>query len=129
LEEHRLGHVVSNDSGIVTERGPDTVRGADVAFYSYKRVPPGPLPHGYLNVMPELVFEVRSPTDRWVKIIAKVVEYLEAGVSVVCVLDEQTQSAHLFTADSPAQELGAEETLTFPDLLPGFEMPVERFFA
>jgi hypothetical protein len=47
----------------------------------------------------------------------------------VCVLDEQTQSARLYTPDGLVRELGAEETLTFPDLLPGFEMPVERFFA
>ncbi|HWE38180.1 MAG TPA: Uma2 family endonuclease, partial [Isosphaeraceae bacterium] len=47
-EEHDLGHVVCNDSGVITERDPDTVRGADVAFYSYDRVPKGPLPDGYL---------------------------------------------------------------------------------
>jgi Uma2 family endonuclease len=129
LEDHRLGHVVSNDSGVVVERGPDTVRGADVAFYSYQRVPPGPLPRGYLAAVPELIFEVRSPTDRWGRILTKVGEYLEAGVSLVCVLDEQTQSARLFTPDGPAQVVGAEEALTFPDLLPGFEMRVERFFA
>jgi len=35
LEHNDLGHVLSNDSGVITERNPDTVRGADVAFYSY----------------------------------------------------------------------------------------------
>src|SRR5258707_14195736 len=44
VEEHDLGRVMSNDSGVVTERGPDTVRGADVAFYSYDRLPKGPIP-------------------------------------------------------------------------------------
>ena len=47
FEDHDLGHVVSNDAGVITERGPDTVRGADVAFYSYNRVPKGPLPADY----------------------------------------------------------------------------------
>ncbi len=65
LEDYPLGRLVSNDSGVVTEHDPDTVRGADVAFYSFNRCPPGPLPQGYLPVVPELVFEVRSPTDRW----------------------------------------------------------------
>jgi Uma2 family endonuclease len=87
IRANKLGRLVSNDSGVLTERGPDTVRGADLAFYSYSRVPPGPLPRGYLGVVPELVFEVRSPTDRWGKMYAKVSEYLAAGVSVVCVLD------------------------------------------
>ena len=36
-----LGRVVTNDSGIVTQRDPDTVRGADVAYYSYARLPKG----------------------------------------------------------------------------------------
>ena len=26
-EDHDLGHVLSNDSGVITERDPDTVRG------------------------------------------------------------------------------------------------------
>src|SRR5207249_472230 len=62
LEDHDVGHVVCNDSGVLTERDPDTLRGADVAYYSYQRVPRGPLPAGYLPVAPEVVFEVRSPT-------------------------------------------------------------------
>src|SRR5690242_20415016 len=49
-DQHDLGHVLSNDSGIITEHDPDTVRGADIAFYSYARVPRGPLPRGYLPV-------------------------------------------------------------------------------
>ena len=42
--DNDLGRVLSNDSGVITERGPDTVRGADVCFYSFVRVPKGPLP-------------------------------------------------------------------------------------
>ena len=43
-DERQLGHVLCNDSGIVTERDPDTVRGIDVSFYSFSRLPKGPLP-------------------------------------------------------------------------------------
>src|SRR5438105_2756580 len=42
VQPRDLGRVMTNDSGVVTERGPDTVRGADVAFYSYQRLPKGP---------------------------------------------------------------------------------------
>src|SRR5207249_10863292 len=42
LEDHDLGHVLCNDAGVITERGPDTVRGPDVAFYSFDRLPKGP---------------------------------------------------------------------------------------
>jgi len=128
LEDHPLGHVVSNDSGVRTQRGPDTVRGADVAYYSYSRVPPGPFPQGYLPVAPELVFEIRSPTDRWGAILTKVGEYLEAGVSVVCVLDQMTQRCLVCRSDSPLEILTAEQELTLPDALPAFRVVVRRFF-
>jgi len=128
FEDHPLGHVLCNDTGVVTERGPDTVRGPDVAFYSYVRVPPGPLPRTYLTVVPELVFEVRSPTDRWRAILTKVGEYLTAGVGVVCVLDEVRETIHVWT-DDEERVLREDQALELPDILPGFSVPVRRFFA
>lgn len=66
--EHDLGRVLSNDSGVITERDPDSVRGAAVAYDSYARLPEGPLPTGYGLEVPELIIEVRSAGDRWPKI-------------------------------------------------------------
>jgi Uma2 family endonuclease len=128
LDDNDVGRLVSNDSGVVTERDPDTVRGGDVAFYSYTRVPRGPLPRGYLPVVPELVFEVRSPTDRWGAILAKVGEYLEAGVTLVCVLDDVSRSARVYRSDQPEQAFSAEQELVLPEVLPGFQAVVGRFF-
>src|SRR5262245_47494880 len=78
VEQQQLGHLVSNDGGVVTERDPDTVRGPDVAFYGFDQVPPGPFPPGYLPVVPRLALEVRSASDRWAKVMLKVGEYLSA---------------------------------------------------
>jgi Uma2 family endonuclease len=128
LEDKDLGRVVGNDSGVITAHGPDTVRGVDVGFYSYSRVPRGPLPRGYLPVVPELVFEVRSPTDRWSRILAKVGDYLEAGVTLVCVLDEQTQTARVYRQEEPEQVFTADQELTLPEVLPEFRVAVRRFF-
>ena len=127
-DAHELGHLVTNDSGVVTRRGPDTVRGADVAFYSYARVPPGPFPQGYLPVVPEAVFEVRSPGDRWADAIVKVGEYLSAGVSVVCVFDQEPQTIHVYSADRPVYILTADQELTLPEVLGDFRCLVRRFF-
>src|SRR5262245_10762055 len=90
VDRYDLGHVLTNDSGVITERNPDTVRGADVSFYGYEKVPKGPLPaREYLSVPPDLVFEIRSPDDRRSKLLTKVAEYLNVGVAVVCVLDDE----------------------------------------
>jgi Uma2 family endonuclease len=122
-----LGRVVSNDSGVKTERGPDTVRGPDLAFYSYNRVPRGPLPEGYWPA-PELVIEVRSPSDRWPAITAKAGEYLNAGVVCVCVVDPETESVAVYLENELPRRHTSEEELTIREVLPGFTIPIRRFF-
>lgn len=122
-----LGRVVSNDSGVVTERGPDTVRGPDVAFYSYERVPKGPLPKGYWPA-PELVFEVRSPSDRMSDLYAKVSEYIKAGVKVVCLVDPDKATVMVYPGEEFPRLLGANDELTLPEVLPDFRIPVRQLF-
>lgn len=128
VDEHDLGRVMSNDSGVITERGPDTVRGADVCYYSYARMPKGPLATGYGPEVPELVVEVCSASDRWLEIHEKVAEYLGAGVLMVVVLDPEPQTAHVFAADGPPMMLGPEDELVVPGILEGFRVRVGRFF-
>src|SRR5438045_3073694 len=67
LEDHDIGRGVVNDSGVVTESDPDTVRGADVMYHSYQRLPKDQEPDDYPELPPEIVWEVMSPGDRWPK--------------------------------------------------------------
>ena len=128
-DERDLGHVLSNDTGVITERDPDTLRGADISFYSYARVPKGPLPAGDFEFPPELVIEVRSPDDRQARSIARVAEYLGADVPVVVVLDPGPLNAFVYRDDQPPIVLGPDDELTIPDVLgPDFRVVVRRFF-
>ena len=129
VDEHDLGRVMSNDSGVITERGPDTVRGADVCYYSFARLLKGELATGYGPKVPELVVEVCSANDRWFEIHEIVTEYLRAGVLAVVVLDPKPQTAHVFTADQPPRTLSVEDELTLPGILEGFRVRVGRFFV
>src|SRR6516165_6897931 len=61
VEERDLGTVTSNDTGFVTERGPDSVRGPDVAYWSKEKLPTVPV--GYIEVPPQLLVEVLSPSN------------------------------------------------------------------
>jgi Uma2 family endonuclease len=129
FETHDLGHLVSNHSAVRTQRNPDSVRGAHVAFYSYERVPKGPLPWDYLPVAPDLVIEVLSASDCWSEVKVKVAEYLDAGVRAVCVVDDDTRSVHVFGPDKPMRVFKAADEFSLPDVLGDFGMKVERFFA
>lgn len=129
LDAHRLGHLVTNDTGIVTQRGPDTVRGADIAIYSFEKVPAGPLPSGYLDVAPDLVIEILSPSDRWPGVLRKVAEYLEIGVPWILVIDPQSRSAQVYKLDSPGKNLTEQDDLPLPKLFgDGLQVPLSRLF-
>jgi Uma2 family endonuclease len=127
LDDHPVGRVIGNDSGVITERGPDTVRGPDVTYCSFARIAPGPLAWDYLSIAPEVVFEVRSPTDRWPRILRKVVEYLDIGVGVVCVVDEMTKCIKVYRAEAN-DTVALDTELILPELHPDFRVPVRRFF-
>ncbi|HVX60116.1 MAG TPA: Uma2 family endonuclease [Pirellulales bacterium] len=127
-ERQRLGHVMTNDAGVVTTREPDSVRGPDVAFYSFQRLPMGDEPSGYPALPPELVFEVLSPSDRWRELQQKAVEYLDAGVDCVCVVDPAQETVTLYYQDRPPETHAGEALFEVADILPGFSVPVRRFF-
>lgn len=127
VREHQLGRVVSNDSGIITKRDPDTVRGGDVSYYSYQRVPKDQSPIGYAGASPEIVFEVVSPTNTRGEITTKIGEYLNANVNVVCVVDPDYQIVNLHFPDHPTEKLAGDQPLIFADL-PGFSLPVRKLF-
>lgn len=126
--KHDLGHVVGNDTFIITGRGPDTVLGADVAYASYARISGGPLPDGPLPAPPELAVEVRSPSDAWTDVFARAEEYFAAGVNVVLIIDPGRQMVAVCRPGPAQEDLTAADTLTLPDILPGFALPVARIF-
>lgn len=127
VKTHDLGRVVRNDGGIQTEHDPDTVRGADVAYYSYSRVPRGPLPKGYWPA-PDLAVEVRSTNDRWKTLVKKAGEYLEAGVLNVVIVEPEKQTIHVYSPDRETEILTIDQSLTLPESLPGFSVAVREVF-
>jgi Uma2 family endonuclease len=127
-DKNQLGHVLPNDTGVITEHDPDSVRGPDVMFISYAKVPSGPLPPTYFTVAPDAVFEVRSAGDRWSELHRKVAEYLLLGVPAVYVLDPETSRVHCFYPDDAQQILEASDEFVGVGPLSGFRVPVARFF-
>ncbi|HET6883522.1 MAG TPA: Uma2 family endonuclease [Pirellulales bacterium] len=131
VDEHGLGYVLSNNAGMVTERQPDTVRGPDISFFSYTRVPKEANLDGYAEVAPEVVFEVLSPSDRWPRILERVSEFLNAGVLAVYVVDPKKEAVTAFDTDSdpPGRTLKGDDELTFPEPLTGLRFAVRQLFS
>jgi Uma2 family endonuclease len=127
-EETGAGVAFGNDSFVLTERDPDTVRGPDCAFVSRQRLGSDQLPPGTLRFAVDLAVEVLSPSDRETNMKSKVLEYLESGVTEVWVVDPEERTVAVHRADQEPLQFGVADTITRPDLLPGFSSAVARFF-
>jgi Uma2 family endonuclease len=123
----RLGRCVINDTFILIRRDPLRVRGADFAFWAAGRLPAGPLPQ-VVDTSPDLVVEVRSPSDRWATVVEKLSEYLGIGVRVVVIVDPASGAVAVHRQDEFQQVFHNGDEFTLPDVLPGFAVPVRRFF-
>lgn len=128
LKQHAIGRAWGAESGLVTSREPDSVRGMDAAFCSYRRWPKEEPQKGYAEIAPELVFEVLSPDDRWPRILKKITEYFDAGVLVVCTIDPELKTVQIHSGDASARTLRADDQFELPDILPGFTCRVSEFF-
>jgi Uma2 family endonuclease len=125
IRANKLGWMAINDTFVRTK--PKSVRGADILFVSYARLPKSATPPD-LTIPPDLVVEVRSPTDRISQLTDKATEYLKAGVKVVVVIDPILRTVAVFREEEFPFRLANGDELTIPDVLPGFAVPVARFF-
>jgi Uma2 family endonuclease len=127
-EDYKLGQVASHDVFIKVRCQPDTVFGADIMYVSYNRVAPGQMPRGVLEIIPELVVEVRSPSNTWTEMFGKVSDYLAAGVTVVILVNPDKKALAVYRAEMDEVHFTKEQDLVIPDVLPGFVLPLSKVF-
>lgn len=121
------GSVIGNDSGIITERDPDTVRGIDVALFLD---PPwtGLAPNRWLHEPPDLAVEVRSEGQPWKELLTKADEYIQMGSPMVWIIDPSVKRLTVFQPDSEPLTYAAENELDGGTILPGFRCRIIEFF-
>jgi Uma2 family endonuclease len=91
-------------------------------------MPKGPAPDGFSELIPELVVEVRSPSNTWTAIFDKVGDSLAAGVTAVLVLDPDGMTASVYRASGQViHHVG--DAVDLADALPGYTAPVAKFFG
>jgi Uma2 family endonuclease len=121
------GYVAGNDSGVILERDPDSVRGPDVALYEDAQTFEEPHPK-YGEVPPRLAVEILSPNDRAAKVQQKITDYLRTGVALVWVVDPEGRTVTVYRPDRAPAVAAADDELSGEEVLPGFRCRVADFF-
>ena len=124
--ENSYGQVRAGDSGFVLEHDPDTVRGPDVAWVSQDRLSKPVV--GYADLAPDLVVEVKSPSNSNREMADRALMWLSHGTRVTVVADPARITLTVFRPDVAPLVLGEFDVFDGGDVLPGFSEPVWRFF-
>jgi Uma2 family endonuclease len=121
--QRRLGRVYSETAFTLS---PSRVCSPDVAFLSNESVAKGDPDHIYQGP-PDLAIEVVSDTESALELRQKIQDYLDAGSKAVWAFYPKLRVIAVYD-QSGAKELRADRVLEAPEILPGFQVRVSRFF-
>src|SRR5579875_693682 len=126
--QRKKGYVCSNDTGIIVERDPDTVRGPDVMlFEDAARIED--VDEKYGEKPPVLAVEVLSPNDTPGKIMQRVSEQKRFGTPLIWVLDCEARNVTVYRPGKEEKVVREGEELTGEDVLPDLRVRVAELFA
>ncbi len=128
VNSRNLG-VVSGPDGFM-EILPSLVRGPDVAFTSWERIPDGRVPSEPIpRIVPDLAVEVLSIGNTFMEMSRKRHEYFHAGVRLVWMVDPRERSVAVYTTINDYVILDESQILKAHDVLPGLEIRLADVFG
>lgn len=128
VRRHALGRAFGADCGFRLESSPDTVLAPDAAFVSSRRLV-GVDTRGFATVCPDLVVEVRSPSDSTRAVMTKVQQWLSFGCQLAIVIEPEAQCATIHRCGTEPRHLGLDDAIDGGEVVPGFRLPMRELFA
>ena len=121
------GYVCTNDTGVILETDPDTVRGIDVTLYDESRKYDELTPK-YTKRLPKIAVEVLSPSDRPGRTVRRVAQFLRQGIPLVWIFDPEACDVTVYRPGKEPYVLSNDDELNGDDVLPDFRCRVADFF-
>ncbi|MCC3405509.1 MAG: Uma2 family endonuclease [Microcoleus sp. PH2017_10_PVI_O_A] len=124
INPRRLGRVFDSAGGFIM---PNTnVKAPDVSFVRATRLRQSPRYFGEL--VPDLVVEIKSQSDRIKAIETKVLKFIELGAVVGILIDPDEETVAIYRSTGEPIILANGDILTVPELFPGWELPVSELW-
>ena len=128
LRTHDLGLVAGPDGFIRILKSQ--VRGPDVTFVSWDRLPGGKVPQERVpELVPDLAIDVLSEGNTYGEMARKRREYFHAGVRQVWMIDLDYRTVAVYSDITQYELLDETQTLSGGDILPGLEIPLSELFG
>jgi Uma2 family endonuclease len=128
LDQHPIGLATGPDG--MTRLHGDTVRGPDVAFVAWTRLPGGKLPKEPIpDLVPNLVIEIITTGNTYGEMSPKRREYLYAGVELVWMVDHRSRTVTVFRSPQESFVVHVGQLLDGGHVLPGWQVDIADLFS
>ena len=124
LDANPIGYAAAELHCLIMRRGQRRYRLPDVAIVLNDVEPES----RYLDRAPDLVIEIRSPEDTMAFCYRKMEEYFGTGAKLGWLVLPEKHSVIVLTPEGGKRELGIGEMLDGGDVLPGFELLIDKLF-
>jgi Uma2 family endonuclease len=125
VKPRKLGRIAASSAGFSLPN--QDMRSPDVSFVKAERLRISP--ESFAPLAPDLAVEVKSPTDAIDQLREKLDSFLEQGTTVGILIHPQQKWVEIRRLNQEPMILKGTDTLTVPDILPGWELPLEDIWA
>ena len=135
VRPQRLGRVTGSSAGFILPSLEDVeeadklkrnLRAPDVSFVRADRLKK--TKRDFLELVPDLMVEVKSKSDRLKTLQEKIQLFLQLGSSVGILIDPDELTLTVYRLNQEPIILQDNDKLTLPDLLPGWELTVSELW-
>ena len=122
------GKIFDSSTGFALPRGSD--RSPDAAWIpiaKWKSLTPEQRKK-FLPLCPDFAIELLSPTDSWIKGLAKMQEYQDNGCRLGWLIDPEGKRVAIYRLGQPVEILQSPSTLSGEDVLIGFVLNLEHIW-
>jgi Uma2 family endonuclease len=127
VRPRKLGRIAASSAGYILPNPTSDTRAPDASFVKADRM--RRTTEDFANLVPDLIFEVRSKTDDLDVLRAKIRQFLELGTAVGGLVGCRTQTIEVYRNQAEPITLHNGDRFTVPELLPGWEMEVSSIWA
>ncbi len=131
IRPRKLGRVTGSSAGfILPSLEPETekrnLRAPDVSYVRADRLKKSQ--RDFVELVPDLMVEIRSKSDRLKPLIEKIELFLQLGSTVGILIDPDKLTLTVYRLNQEPIILQNNDKLTLPDLLPGWELIVSELW-
>lgn len=124
IEPRKLGRLFDSSGGFILS---DTnLRAPDVSFVAAERLRQSP--RSFAELVPDLVVEIKSKTDRVKKLQEKIEMFLQLGARVGVLINPDRLTVTVYRSNREPIAFTNEDTLTIPELFPGWQLAIAQLW-